>query len=254
MQWTMLRRAWRRFQPKPYRRLSYDLVWIVGFSLLWWGGHAVRPNLIAPVCAVEAVHCNPNDVPWFDRWSFGLEDERSHQISFTTQNLTGWITGLGVLALPVFVPAVRGAMMVENLILVLRAVALNGAVTEWVKVSVQRVRPHVYKHPEIAGTNPAHYTSFFSGHSSFTAVCAAAWFFILLRSGVRKNWAWLIASPAFALATTTGILRIVSGRHFLSDVIVGWLMGALWAYWIIGWRPAVFSRDPARTSLGEQQG
>jgi membrane-associated phospholipid phosphatase len=51
----------------------------------------------------------------------------------------------------------------------------------------------------------------------------------MIASGVRKQWAWIVA---FALAFFIGFSRWYLGVHFPHDVIVGWLIGGviLWAF------------------------
>lgn len=97
-----------------------------------------------------------------------------------------------------------------------------------------RARPYTYN-PAFSletRTNSSSRLSFFSGHTSQTA---AASFFIAkvisdyhpnLKKGVRlAMWTTAIAIPA-----STGYLRVKSGRHFNSDVIVGFSIGA-----VVGW-------------------
>ncbi len=51
----------------------------------------------------------------------------------------------------------------------------------------------------------------------------------MLASGVRKRWAWV---AALTLAFLIGFSRLYLGMHFVHDVVVGWLIGAvlLWAF------------------------
>jgi len=46
----------------------------------------------------------------------------------------------------------------------------------------------------------------------------------LLATRIRKGWFWLLA---VVLSFTIGFSRIYTGVHFPSDVVVGWLLGAL---------------------------
>jgi membrane-associated phospholipid phosphatase len=51
----------------------------------------------------------------------------------------------------------------------------------------------------------------------------------LLAASLRRTWAWI---AALALMLLIGFSRIYLGVHFLGDVVVGWLVGALilWAF------------------------
>ncbi|MFW0791469.1 phosphatase PAP2 family protein [Gordonia sp. CPCC 205333] len=79
--------------------------------------------------------------------------------------------------------------------------------------------------------------SFPSGHSMMSAVCyglfAVAAFH--LSSWVREH-RWIIGT-APALAVLIGVSRIYLGVHWLTDVLAGWGIGALWvALCLVIWR------------------
>ena len=82
-----------------------------------------------------------------------------------------------------------------------------------------------------------------SGHSS-TAV--GVWG--MLASQIRKPWAWI---TAIIIILLIGISRMYLGVHFPTDVVVGWIFGAL-ILWIILrlWEPT--SIWLKKRSMGEQ--
>lgn len=69
---------------------------------------------------------------------------------------------------------------------------------------------------------------FISGHASAAAAFAIG---IVLLFGFRQRWAWMLA---MAWALMMGISRLYLGRHFLGDVLGGWVVGALaaWLAWM----------------------
>lgn len=69
---------------------------------------------------------------------------------------------------------------------------------------------------------------FISGHASAAMVFAVG---LMLFFGVRNRWAWVIA---IGWALLMGVSRMYLGRHFLADVLGGWLVGALAAW--LAWR------------------
>jgi len=103
------------------------------------------------------------------------------------------------------------------------AVALVGtlALNDTLKLLVQRPRPGF----DWAGVWPE--TGFPSGHSMNSFVVYLAIALVIWRLGGRR--AGMVALVlAIVLAVSVGISRIYLGAHWLSDVIGGYLAGALW--------------------------
>ena len=110
----------------------------------------------------------------------------------------------------------------------LETIMINEALTGITKALVKRPRPFAYNRnaPEAVRTGRTNNLSFFSGHTSHSAATS---FFTAKtisdyvdRSGVRAV-AW---TSAVLLPAATGFFRYKAGKHFPSDVIVGYLVGA----------------------------
>jgi membrane-associated phospholipid phosphatase len=111
---------------------------------------------------------------------------------------------------------------------------INLGLTDIIKSSALRPRPYVFDEdldPETIITNGDR-AAFLSGHTSGTA--AGSFFFARVFSDYYPNsklkpyvWGAAIALPALA-----GYLRIRAGRHYPSDVIAGYALGALVGYFI----------------------
>lgn len=113
-------------------------------------------------------------------------------------------------------------------LILLETVMLNEALTGITKALIKRPRPYTYNRnaPEAVRTSRENTFSFFSGHTSHSAAVS---FFTAKtisdyvdRPGVRAV-AW---TGAFLLPAATGVFRYKAGKHFPSDVIVGYLVGA----------------------------
>jgi len=125
-------------------------------------------------------------------------------------------------------------------LLVIEAMVAAQSLNQLVKFAAGRERPFV---ADLVGIEKSftdepedNNLSFFSGHSSyaFSLVAAAA---TIARARGYRYW-WAVLAVGLPLAATTATLRIVGGKHYLSDVLTGSLLGAL-----IGWGvPALFHR------------
>jgi membrane-associated phospholipid phosphatase len=106
--------------------------------------------------------------------------------------------------------------------------ALNTGITNLTKVLVKRTRPYVYN-----PNAPAHYKtekdaqySFFSGHTSVTASMTfmSAKIYSDYNQGSKAlPYVWAAAA---IVPAATAFLRWRAGKHFFSDVLVGYITGA----------------------------
>jgi membrane-associated phospholipid phosphatase len=142
--------------------------------------------------------------------------------------------GTSLITLPAI--SEQGKDRTTNLVMFLQVGALNIGVNGIVKNLVHRTRPFVYNkkaYPDsltLRNATGRNYgdanLSFYSGHTSTTASFS---FFTadLLASQVSKQsdkiiiWSSAALIPAF-----TGFLRVKAGKHFPTDVIVGYVVGA----------------------------
>jgi membrane-associated phospholipid phosphatase len=103
-----------------------------------------------------------------------------------------------------------------------------------VKVLAQRIRPYCYDEntPLSEKTTVNAKLSFYSGHTSTTAAMSffvAKVFSDYLTDPKTKFIIWTSAAIYPAL---TGLLRLGSGSHFRTDIIIGYVTGALIGYLI----------------------
>lgn len=108
------------------------------------------------------------------------------------------------------------------------ATLLTTGLTTLIKSTAQRARPYVYDENlplETILTNNDR-AAFLSGHTS--AAATASFFFAKVYADYNPNskakpfvWAGAAALPA-----VTGFLRVRAGRHYPTDVIAGYLLGA----------------------------
>ena len=106
-------------------------------------------------------------------------------------------------------------------------VGLTFGINEILKRAVPRERPYLYfeGYPEEDLKNGDYNESFCSRHTSVAFSVAAANTYIFSRYYPDSKWKIPVIAASYSLATITGILRVASGEHFASDVLVGALLG-----------------------------
>ena len=102
------------------------------------------------------------------------------------------------------------------------------ALNETLKLHFHRLRPLV---PWSLGDE--HTFSFPSGHSLFSVVLYGTLAYIALRRPSSPRRRIGVLAPAILLPLGIGLSRIYLGMHFPTDVLAGWLTGALWLAAII---------------------
>lgn len=111
---------------------------------------------------------------------------------------------------------------------------VNVGLTALVKNSVRRARPFVYDPEESLEkqmTKSAR-TSFYSGHTSGTAAMCFMTASIYEDYHPDSKWKPVVWAGAVTIPAVAGIMRMRAGKHFPSDVITGYVMGAAVGYFL----------------------
>jgi undecaprenyl-diphosphatase len=113
---------------------------------------------------------------------------------------------------------------------VLVAVAMAGAalLSGLLKVVVDRARPVVPDPVYHAGGG-----SFPSGHA-LTSFTALALLVLLVGPHLTRRARALLVAAAALVAVAIGLSRLMLGVHYLTDVLGGWLLAALWLTTVFG--------------------
>jgi membrane-associated phospholipid phosphatase len=204
-----------------------NLVWASIGLLLWIGGIRLRPYVIHP---------HPQSlpaVPAIDRPGLGLENSSADLYSYWTQNTSGVLAAtvpaaynFSLAMIGQVTPAVALANAATYFLIYTQVWFWNGAVNESARLLVQRPRPYVYADPKRAD-DPQNYTSFYSGHTSFTASSCVCLFLLLLGRGAPKALLLVTGLTGELLVISTAVFRVLAGRHFLTDTLTGAMMGTL---------------------------
>ena len=215
--------------PSPYRtKAAIDApAALVGIGVNGLGLYLIQENkhgLSAEELAAidKDLYAAKNKVPEFDRFAAGYFDMDAKKLSdypfygsFAAPLLLLFDKEIGRKAGQV------GVIYVETM-------ALTGALFTMSVAHIERNRPLVYNNdPDNTERNKKHaQNSFFAGH---TAASASATFFAAKvfhdfnPDSKARPYIWAAAA---AVPATVGYLRLKAGKHFLSDNLLGSLIGA----------------------------
>lgn len=115
------------------------------------------------------------------------------------------------------------------------------------KGSIQRIRPYTYN-PEVPldkKLSAESKKSFFSGHTTIAFTSVVFFSTIYGKYYPDSQWKPYIWTGSLLLASTVGYLRIAAGSHFLTDVLVGAIVGTTIGYFI----PKIHESDNNNSAL-----
>ena len=170
----------------------------------------------------ELNNLSEEDIWGIDRWAAGNYSERANSDSY--------IPMYGAFALPF------ALMLNENershagqiSVLFIETMATTGALFTITAGMVEKSRPLVYNTSLSTEARVANdeQRSFFAGHTAATA--AATFFAAKVYNDFNPDSPYrpLVWGVAAAIPATTGYLRIRAGKHFLTDNIIGFAVGA----------------------------
>lgn len=176
---------------------------------------------INPLSTAEIAALNRENIPWIDR--------------FASKQNSGFAKDLSDLGL-------LGSAGFASLLLLNKhtrqdwqRVCVVGAETAlWVvgvnsicKSLTLRTRPFVYNpNATYAKQTADARSSFFSMHTSLSAAACFYTAGILHRYMPNSKWRRILTAAAIGLPAATGAMRVLAGKHFPTDVLAGYLVGA----------------------------
>ncbi len=210
---------------------------------IWWGSGALVLGLgqffksRTPIYTLEELASfDPQTLNAFDRKATTFNSLAAHRASD--------VLWYGSHALPLAFLAGQKTRSEFGRIALLygETVVLNAGLTLLTKSTFRRPRPYVYD-PEVEPARKQTVNaraSFVSGHTSMTA--ANAFFFASVFSDYHPESPWkpVVWAGAVAVPAVTGYLRVRAGRHFPTDVLAGYALGASIGYLV----PHLHCREP----------
>lgn len=100
-------------------------------------------------------------------------------------------------------------------------------IKQWGKLLVPKARPYMYfsDYPQKKVDDGDWNCSFPSGHTTLSFTAAAFTSYVFCQYFPESKWRYGVVGISFGVATTTAILRMVSGNHFFTDVMTGAVIG-----------------------------
>lgn len=217
-----------------------ELIYASGAGLVTGGGlltsFQTRPLTIAQINSLDKF-----DIPGFDRNVTNKWNPKA--------DLASDILVYGSVTLPAFMminKRMRKDFLVIGFIYAETAMLTLG-VTELTKGLAKRARPFVYN-PDVdmsEKTGRDARQSFFSGHTSLTAALCFTTAKIFSDYSDNRTHEALVWTGAVLVPAVVGYLRYESGKHFPSDIIAGYFVGATVGYLV----PWLHRRKPLMKGL-----
>lgn len=104
------------------------------------------------------------------------------------------------------------------------------------KLLASRTRPCMYydNYPQAFIDDGDWCKSWPSGHTTYTFASAAFLTYTFAKYNPDSYWKYVVAGTSYAIALTTGTLRVLSGNHFVTDVLTGAAIGTAWGF-LVPW-------------------
>ena len=217
-------------QESPYNfNWKRELVYSAGAGLVFAGGIVARYQT-RPFTTAQVNALNRFDNPGLDLSAIGKWNPKAATASDVFLYAS--------LSIPVFMmihPKARKDFLAVGFIYA-EVALLTVGVTELAKNLVLRPRPYAYDSnvPMNVRTSKDARQSFFSGHASVTAALSFSSAKIFSDYSDNPTHKALVWTGAIILPAVTSYLRYEAGKHFPSDIIAGYLVGASIGY-LIPW-------------------
>ncbi len=199
--------------------------------------------------------CDRQEVNAFDRW---VTDNYSPPVARASDFLLA-----GVMLAPLAMAGVDaftsdlnepGTRWGQDSLMIFETYAATYLATNLLKIAIHRRRPLTFnnefdKEARFAGDARL---SFPSGHSSMSFAAAATLAVMLEYRHGDSLGTYLGSGLGFAAATTVAALRVIAGKHFLSDVLAGAALGTAIGLLVPRFHRSDLSRDPRNYNLTPQ--
>ena len=214
--------AFSQKNSSPYTtHLLKDGAWITaGIGLDVLGASLIRNKKDLSLTKLNSL--SKKDIWGVDRWAAGYFSDRADKESYIP------MFGSFVLPFALLFNKNERSHAGQISVLFIETMATTGAMYTITAGLVQKSRPLVYNEdlPTEKRISNNNQRSFFAGHTAATAAAtffAAKVFHDFNPDSPLQPYIWGVAA---AIPVTTAYLRVTSGNHFLTDNLVGYILGA----------------------------
>lgn len=179
-------------------------------------------NYVADLTAEEISGTISQDVPFFDRWAIRAYDKNMDD--------AGTYLTLFSLVTTAFFSCWDEPYTWDNFLVLSEILIAQSAINSWTKSLTLRKRPFVYD-DQTDMYMKLDYNARFSFYSNHTSTAFAIAVYNHFHQYHTDRNPYLI-SMNYGIAALTGLSRISAGKHFLSDVVVGAIIGSISSYLI----------------------
>ncbi len=116
----------------------------------------------------------------------------------------------------------------QDATVIAETLTLNGALAQGAKLAFQRPRPLLYGRTagDPARRDPDNYLSFYSEHTSAALAAGLSYAQTFALRHPQSPYRSVVYAGAVVLGSGIGSLRILSGKHFPTDVLTGAVVGS----------------------------
>jgi membrane-associated phospholipid phosphatase len=223
---------------------------ITALGISAWGGSLPLGQSVPVFTREEVLGLDRDQVNGFDRIATYQYSTGAQEAS----DLLRWTSRL----MPVVLLADRNMRGDAAVLAMLAAqtMVVNNGITSLTKSGFGRTRPYVYN--ELVSVDdkltPGAKRSFISGHTSNTAAMSFFTAKVFADYHPDSKWRPFVWAAAAVLPAATGYMRVKAGKHYPTDVLAGYAVGALSGYLVPQLHKVVRNRPDRRKDLDLQMG
>ena len=196
----------------------------VGFTLSLTGFHCssiIKTNNIWHPAADFTFPFDKSEVNGLDRYFMQPYNETLDRVATAAE--------ICMLTIPIAVllPSTKEAEWATLGLLYANSFFMAEGIKEVLKVLVYRARPYMYfeNYPQSEVESGDWCNSFPSGHTTISFMSASFMTYVFSKYHPDSGWKWLVGGLSYSAAAAVGALRMASGNHFLTDVLMGAAIG-----------------------------